>query len=223
MINILSPFGDGFGFSTKTLNDYAGVTLYPQEIKLISPRAVQKRRVEFCLGRSAAHSALKKLNICNFPVLKGINNEPLWPRGIVGAISHCDGIALAAVASKEKAAGIGIDIELVNQKIIGGIAKEVCTIRELNWVNKKNDEKLERTLMIFSAKESIFKAFFPITNVFLNFLDAELAWNEDKESFSGNLLKSAGRDYGEGYSLEVGCKTSDNYIFTFIKLPPVGC
>jgi enterobactin synthetase component D len=222
LTNILSPFGDGFGFSMKTLHDYAGVTLYPQEIALLSPGAVQKHKVEFCLGRAAAHSALREINVCNFPVLKGINNEPLWPRGVVGAISHCGEIALAAVALKEIAAGVGIDIEIMDETIFEDIVKGVCTIREFVWVNERNGEKLERLLMIFSAKESIFKAFFPIANVFLDFLDAELTWNDDTGSFSGKLLKSAGKDYDKGYIFEVGCKTIDKYIFTFMNLPPTG-
>jgi len=206
----------------KTFDDYADGALYPQELELLSPKAVQKRRVEFCLGRVAAHSALKKINLYNLPVLKGNNNEPLWPSGVVGAISHCDGIALAAVAPKEKAAGIGIDIEIIDPQKIDDIAKEVCTRRELAWVNKRIDQKFERMFMIFSAKESIFKAFFPLTSIFLDFLDAELVWNEDKGSFSGDLLKSAGRNYAKGYTFEVGCRIINNYIFTFIRLPPVG-
>ena len=206
----------------KTLNDYVGVTLYPQEMALLSPRAVQKRKVDFYLGRAAAHCALKEINVCDFPVLKGINNEPLWPQGVVGAISHCGEIALATVTHREIAAGVGIDIEIIAPKILEDIAPQVCTIREFAWVNKRNGEKTERLLMIFSAKESIFKAFFPITNVFLDFLDAELTWNEDTGSFSGKLLKSIGKDYDKGYTFEVGCRTIGKYIFTFMTLPPLG-
>ena len=102
----------------------------------------------------------------------------MWPQGVVGAISHCGEKALAAVTHKEIAAGVGIDIEVIAPTILEDIAQEICTIREFAWVNKRNGEKLERLLMIFSAKESIFKAFFPITNVFLDFLDAELTWND---------------------------------------------
>ena len=206
----------------KVFRDYDDVTLYPKEMELLSPNVVQKRRVEFCLGRAAAHSALREINVSNFPVLKGMNREPLWPKGIVGAISHCDGIALAAVAAKERTAGIGIDIEQIKPTIEEDIAKYVCTLRELEWINQKNEMKIKRMLMIFSAKESIFKALFPISGVFLDFQDAELTWNEDNMSFSGKLLTQAGKDYGKGYSLEVGCRTDDSYIFTFIQLPPAG-
>ena len=219
LLNLLSPFGNDFGFSMKTFNDYADLVLYPQELELLGSKVVQKRRIEFCLGRGAAHIALKKIGLCNYPILKGIHNEPLWPKGVVGSISHCDEIALAAVALKEKSSGIGLDIERKDNNV-EGIKSEVCTIRELDWVNGGNKQSSERIIMVFSAKESAFKALFPINGVFLNFLDAELIWDENKKSFSGRLLKSAGLYYGEGYIFEVGCKENENYIFTFISLPP---
>jgi 4'-phosphopantetheinyl transferase EntD len=222
VIDILSPFGDGFGFSLKLLSDYDEVKLYPEEVGLISPKAVQKRKVEFYLGRAAAHSALSQINIYEFPVLKGTNNEPLWPKGVVGAISHSGGMAIAAATDKDKAAGIGVDIELVDRKLSEDIIKEVCTFREAAWVNMNPNQKVERLIMVFSAKESAFKAFFPIANVFLNYLDAEFLWNEDVGCFSGRLLKGAGGDYGKGYTFEVGARIIDKYIFTYMKLPPKG-
>lgn len=221
MIDILSPFGDGFGFAVKSLTDYNEIKLYPEEFKIISAKAVQKRKVEFYLGRAAARSALSQINIYKFPLLKGTNSEPLWPKGVVGAISHSDSIAIAITAFKDRTAGIGVDLELISRKISEDIVEEVCTFREGAWVNRNPMQKSERLLMIFSAKESAFKAFFPIANVFLNYLDAELFWNEELGSFSGRLLKSAGRDYEKGYLFEVGCRIIDKYIFTYMKLPPI--
>ncbi|MBU2703320.1 4'-phosphopantetheinyl transferase EntD [Sporomusaceae bacterium BoRhaA] len=44
--------------------------------------------------------------------------------------------------------------------------------------------------MIFSAKESIFKAFFPLLNVWINCLEFELIWREAAGQFTGSLLTS---------------------------------
>jgi len=203
----------------KTLDDYDELALYPEELKILSSKAVPKRRIEFCIGRAAAHSALSEINIEKFSVLKGVYNEPLWPKDVVGAISHSGELALAAVAYKEEAAGIGIDIEMIDKTIAEDIVKIICTPREADWVNRRKDRKLERLFMMFSAKESIFKAFFPITNVPLNYFDTKLMWNEDMGCFSGQLLTQLGEEYKEGYLFEVGCRTLDKYIFTFMTLP----
>ncbi len=203
----------------KSLDDYDELMLYPEELGILSSKAVPKRRIEFCIGRAAAHSALSKIGIKNFPVLKGVHNEPLWPKDVVGAISHSGELALAAVAHKEETTGIGIDIEMIDKTISEDIIKIICTPREADWVNRRKDRKLQRLFMMFSAKESIFKAFFPITNVPLNYFDTKLIWHEDMGCFSGQLLTRVGEEYKEGYLFEVGCRTLDKYIFTFMTLP----
>jgi len=218
---IVSPFDDDFGFSMKTMADYDERRLYPEELELLGPKAIQKRRKEFCLGRSAAHSALSKINITNFPILKGGHNEPIWPPGVAGAISHSSEIALAAVARKEKSAGVGLDIELLDETISTDIVKLICTLREAEWVAAGKEQRIERMLMIFSAKESAFKAFFSLMNVFISYLDFELIWDETAGHFEGRLLTSIRTEYGEGYTFEVGCKKFAQYIYTFMSLPPV--
>ncbi|EGO65802.1 4'-phosphopantetheinyl transferase [Acetonema longum DSM 6540] len=219
--SISSPFGDGFGFAVKTACDYDEAALYPEEMALLSAKAVKKRRIEFCIGRIAAHSALRDINIDAAAVLKGPQHEPVWPGGVAGAISHSDGLALAAVAPKERAAGIGIDIEIIDANVSRDIVKEVCTPGETAWVKQRDNREIERLFMVFSAKESIFKAFFPIEHIFLDYQDAELVWQENTGNFGGKLLARAGTGYEAGYPFEVGCRKIGRYIFTFMSLPPV--
>lgn len=204
----------------KTFDAYDESMLYPEELGILGLKAVLKRRVEFCIGRSAAHSALSQIGINRFPILKGAYNEPLWPKGVVGAISHSGELAIAAVARKEDTAGIGLDIERIDETIPADIIKVVCTIREANWVNEIKERSLERLVMIFSAKESAFKAFFPISNKFITCSDAELIWHEDLGRFKGNLLTEVAAEYGEGYTFEVGGRKIDQYVFTFMNLLP---
>ncbi|MBU2703322.1 4'-phosphopantetheinyl transferase EntD [Sporomusaceae bacterium BoRhaA] len=84
MTGIVSPFKNNFGFSMKTTADYDEKMLYPEELELLSPKAVQKRRCEFCIGRSAAHSALSQMGINKCSVFKGANGEPIWLWGLWG-------------------------------------------------------------------------------------------------------------------------------------------
>ncbi len=69
-----------------------------------------------------------------------------------------------------------------------------------------------------SAKEAAFKAFFTRAQVYLNFMDATLVWDEEKELFQGVLLQSAGDAYSEGYRFEVGSKLVQGLVFSFILL-----
>jgi 4'-phosphopantetheinyl transferase EntD len=80
----------------------------------IVARAVAKRRQEFATGRRCAREALAKLGVpgsLGTPILSGPNREPVWPPGIVGSITHCEGYRAAAVAREQDLVSVGIDAE----------------------------------------------------------------------------------------------------------------
>src|SRR5438477_2435288 len=76
--------------------------------------AVEKRRLDFLLGRHCARHAVTQL-IGDPPddIGVGKHNAPVWPTGIVGSITHTDGFVSAAVTRASLARGIGIDSEKI--------------------------------------------------------------------------------------------------------------
>jgi 4'-phosphopantetheinyl transferase EntD len=70
--------------------------------------------------------------------------------------------------------------------------------------------------MIFSAKEAIFKAVYPIEQVWLGFADAELTWSSAGSALhaTATLLKSPGAAYPVGTVLEVRCQRTASYVLT---------
>jgi 4'-phosphopantetheinyl transferase EntD len=215
-----SPWGNRFGFAIQTADESEELPLHPEEAQFLSPRAVPKRRREFSLGRATAHAALAQLQTKDYPILQGDKHEPIWPPGVVGSISHTDCIAMAAVAHRKDAAGIGIDIEQLDSQITWDIVPKICGPEEMDWVMEREDEKRIRFSMIFSAKEAVFKAFFPMEKIFLDFKDAVLTWSEQRKGFVGVLRKSPAHGYTSGYSFTVGCQRQKNYVFTYLALPP---
>ena len=214
-----SPFPPYVGFAVKTLDDLDGYCLSPEEAALLNPRAGKKRRDEFALGRAACLSALQQVGFRTPPpVLKGPRNEPLWPFGYVGAITHAAEIAVCAVCPAHKARGIGVDLEDIKVDVSEDVYHLVCTEEELAWVEEDRGSCPVRFNRVFSAKEAAFKAFFTRAQVYLNFMDATLVWDEEKELFQGVLLQSAGDAYSEGYRFEVGSKLVQGLVFSFILL-----
>ena len=82
-------------------------TLRPSERHAIG-KAVDKRRREYATGRWLAHRALAELNVSAPGIPTGPKREPLWPDGVVGAITHTDGIVAVAVTTDVEVAGVGI-------------------------------------------------------------------------------------------------------------------
>lgn len=211
---VRSPFPDFVGFAVVT-TETCYYSLKPEEAALLGPRAVEKRRREFTLGRAACHAALVNCGLPTPPpILKGKHNEPLWPDGFIGAVSHAAGIAVCAVCAREKTAGIGIDLEEIPQDIDRNTTALVCTPAEADWV----DEDPTRFTMIFSAKEAAFKAFFPTAPGFHDFLDATLVWDATHMRFLGSLLKEIGVCYPARYRFEVGSHQSGDLILSHILL-----
>ena len=218
---IQSPFPDFVGFAVKSNDSLGEFTLSSQEAALISPGAIKKRRDEFILGRAACHSALKQIGFLTPPpVLKGNKNEPLWPDGYIGSLTHSSGIAVCAVCSRHNSTGIGVDIEEIFSDVDQGVFDLVCGVSERSWVEQNPDDKILRFKQIFSAKEAAFKAFFPTAGQLLDFKDSSLVWAEREKCFIGKLNLQITGLYPVGYKFSVGSLISGRIVFSYILLPP---
>ena len=151
--------------------------------------AVDKRRREFATARECARTALAELGVAPVPILRGERGSPVWPDGIVGSITHCAGYRAAAVAYATQVITIGIDAE-PNHPLPDGLIDVILLPRERSQLQllatERSDVCWDR--LIFSAKESIYKAWFPLTRRWLGFEDAVVAVNEAEATFDVRLL-----------------------------------
>jgi 4'-phosphopantetheinyl transferase EntD len=162
--------------------------LYPEEEAIVE-RAVAKRRKEFTTARACAREALAELGKPPGAILSGTKGEPLWPPGIVGAITHCEGYRACALARSNELRSIGVDAEPdlpLPSGLLGDIAlpEEREQLREL--AQRAPATHWDR--LLFSIKESVYKAWFPLTESWLGFEDATISIDLAKQSFSARLL-----------------------------------
>ncbi|MGP3968430.1 4'-phosphopantetheinyl transferase family protein [Streptomyces sp. 6N223] len=152
--------------------------LFPEEERHVA-RAVDKRRREFGTVRGLARTALARLGGPRAPLLPGERGAPGWPEGFTGSMTHCDGYRAAAVARREELAVVGIDAEpnepLPDRGILDAVSlpAERPALREL--AASRPEVSWER--LLFSAKESVYKAWFPLTRKWLDFEEAEIAFD----------------------------------------------
>lgn len=154
------------------------------------------RRNHFIRGRTAARRALKQLSssFAHAEIGRGLRHEPLWPVGTTGSISHTAGLCGAVVSGCSSASAIGLDLECCTRQVSFNIARRICLESERNWALSESTLESQRLLQIFSAKEAIFKALFPVVRHSLSFDEAELSWDEPGTRFSwqphGKLAQS---------------------------------
>lgn len=175
--------------------DRLDATLFPEE-ELVVSRAVDKRRLEFTTARWCARNALARLGVGPVPILPGERGAPQWPAGIVGSMTHCLGYRGAAVGWGRDVASIGIDAE-PNEPLPDGVVTAVTGASERsrlgNWLRARPDVHWGR--LIFSAKESVYKAWYPLTGRWLDFHEADIIADPVTGVFRANLLVP-------GFSLE---------------------
>ncbi len=171
MIDLLLPAGV---VVVEAFEDVADEAIFPGEEDLIQ-NAVESRRREFVTSRRCAREALVRLGQDPVPIRAGPSREPRWPDGIVGSITHTTGFRAAAVASQKVAASIGIDTEQ-NAPLPEGVAELVAFEGELEMLAAltRTCPKTQWGRILFSAKESIYKAWYPLTHRWLGFEDVRL-------------------------------------------------
>jgi 4'-phosphopantetheinyl transferase EntD len=163
--------------------------LFPEEREHIA-KAVAKRRAEFAAVRRCARVALRELGFPPVPILPGEQREPQWPDGVVGSMTHCAGYCAAAVARAGQVAALGIDAEVhapLPEGVLGLIALDTERERLAGLAEYRPEVHWDRVL--FSAKEAVYKAWFPLTRRWLGFEQADIDLRPDG-TFAARLLPS---------------------------------
>lgn len=181
MISQLLP---GEVCTSESLLDRATI-LFPDEFSAVVGAAPRRRR-EFTSVRACARDAMAALGHPRASVPVGERGAPIWPAGLVGSMTHCEGYRAAAVARSSELASLGIDAE-PNLPLPAGVLSIIAGQREREALSVLPLVDVAWNRLLFSAKESVYKAWFPLTHRWLGFEQAEVVLAESG-TFACNLL-----------------------------------
>ncbi|WP_299539740.1 4'-phosphopantetheinyl transferase [uncultured Streptomyces sp.] len=182
-----------------TVDDVPADALFPEEASLLRT-SVPKRRREFTSVRVCARLAMADLGLPPVPVLPGPRGEPGWPEGIVGSMTHCAGYRAAAVARSSDVRALGIDAEPhapLPENVLESIALPSEHRRVLDAAERGGGTgPIHWDRLLFSAKESVYKAWYPLMRTRLDFEDADIEfdWTPGPTTsgvFHARLLRTA--------------------------------
>ena len=177
--------------------DTIEVGLFPEEREHIA-QAVAKRRLEFAAVRRCARRALSELGYPPVPILPGEQREPQWPEGVVGSMTHCAGFCAAAVARSGEVSALGIDAE-VHAPLPEGVLDLIALGSERERLAALADgvpTAVHWDRVLFSAKESVYKAWFPLTRRWLGFDEADIELRLDGTFEAALLNRDPGLPHG---------------------------
>lgn len=142
----------------------------PPEIK----RSVVKRQAEYLASRYLVYRAAESQGIKPFELKSDPDRVPLWPAALQGSLSHCDGYAVIALTSAKNLIP-GVDIErYMADKLAHELQHQIMTPAESDLISQFPLPFSRLVTLIFSAKESLYKALFPTHRQFMDFHSAEV-------------------------------------------------
>jgi 4'-phosphopantetheinyl transferase EntD len=199
------------------------VPLHPKEALCVA-RAVDKRKREFTAGRACARVALARLGIRDFPLLSNAEDRtPIWPPGIAGSISHTAGCCGVAVARIDEIRGIGYDVE-ESKKLDRRLLADICTpaeidrLSEVAGTNSPVWSELDWAKVVFSAKESFYKCYYPLAQTYLGFHDAEIDLFPEESSFVARLIRPDAPDVEGHREIHGRFARDSHHIFTGVTV-----
>ncbi|GAA2704166.1 4'-phosphopantetheinyl transferase family protein [Actinoplanes palleronii] len=174
--------------AVESFTDDPGELPFPGEEDLVE-NAVEGRRREFVTARRCAREALAKLGHPLAPIRRGPMREPQWPSGVAGAITHCAGYRAAAVVPKAVLSSVGIDAE-PDRPLPADVEESIALPAERQMLASLagSHPGIQWDRLLFSAKESVYKAWFPLTRQWLDFEDARVVVHPENGFFTATVL-----------------------------------
>lgn len=176
--------------------------------------AVQKRQVDFLAGRLVARIAMGAGQV---PI--GPNRGPVWPHGVNGSITHSHGACAALVADAKTLCGVDIE-KVAAASALDAILARCVSVQERAWIAAQIDlpQDVAATL-VFSAKESIFKALSGTVGQFFGFDCAAVQGHEAENILTFTLTEHLHPTLPKGFEIPVAFKIRAGYVLTWILMP----
>ena len=177
--------------------------------------ALTKRRAEYLAARIAAK---RILNISGEKGTPGtaLDRSPTWPTGWCGSLSHTNEYAVALISPTSQGLIAGVDIENFEPKVLKETAYIFSNQKEQEIISKVVMDYEMALLIIFSAKESLFKGLYPeVKRLFLFDVAQLIKFDEDKNKVIFMLTQDLSPMRRKGIELTIYYMFFDRGVITY--------
>lgn len=138
-------------------------------------RAANKRQAEYFAGRWLAARVMEEFGIHNFKLSADTRGCPQWPDGLIGSLSHGDDHVQCCVGERKNFRAIGIDVQApITQAAAEKLQMRILSSAERDRLAQSSLALSTGVALCFSAKESLYKAVYPIVRRYFGYRSAEL-------------------------------------------------
>lgn len=176
--------------------------------------AARKRKAEHLAGRYCATQLLRAAG-CHLSVEMMADRAPGWPAGFRGAISHSNGQAIALLTTAASGFWPGVDIEEARPNVMLETADMYVTADEQALLDSVPLLRHQALLIVFSAKESLFKSLYPRVQHFFDFDAALLRILDTRErTFTLELTRPLSATLPAGQAFQGHWRLTDTGVIT---------
>ncbi|MCB0333554.1 MAG: 4'-phosphopantetheinyl transferase superfamily protein [Bdellovibrionales bacterium] len=216
-----NPFPDSCTFFSSPLAETLSLSPLPEEQAFIQNFKSESRKRNYLVGRHLSRKALAEFDpsLSLYFIGTGPQNEPLWPKGFIGSISHSNSYACSIVSQQNNTLAVGIDIEPLDRILGQDISGRICDNTERAWVKENPNQETQRLLTVFAAKEAVFKALFPLYQEMFWFDAVSLSWDSAQRRFDAKLLFEPSSFLPEGSVLPIQIMFEQGHVVASIIVP----
>ncbi len=158
----------GISIDHRLIADGDELALLPDEFGAFAASVIKVQRASGA-ARIVARKLLLEFGQPHQAIPKSTAGMPVWPHGIVGSLAHDAKVAVAAMAMQRDFLSVGVDVEPA-EPLDPDLLHLVATTNERRHIQ---DDPC-RGRVLFSVKEAVYKAVYPLDRVFLDHHDVEV-------------------------------------------------
>jgi enterobactin synthetase component D / holo-[acyl-carrier protein] synthase len=155
----------------------------------VNPGAVQREGLD--TAREYDDALLEGFTEAVVPPMWAAHATRVWPEKMIGSFAHCAGYRAITVALKRNVAALGVDVQSNQPLPDDGMLDLVACGKERQHLTELADcmPGVCWDRLLFSAKLSVYKAWFPASAWWLNLDLADVVIDPFDETFTARLLE----------------------------------
>jgi enterobactin synthetase component D len=181
--------------------------------------AVTKRKAEHLASRWLAQQMLARFAMPDFILRNAPDRSPVWPVGIQASLSHSR--QMAVIAATQAPLCIGVDVEQVMAEQTAEETAEMLMSRaERQRLTAAALPFAAAATLLFSLKESVYKALWPRLHQPMDFLHAELLeWDLTQGRATLTLTQDFSSEFNANTRLQAHFWRRGDRVITLIAHP----
>ncbi|MBB1485769.1 4'-phosphopantetheinyl transferase family protein [Oceanospirillum sediminis] len=186
---------------------------------------VAKRRCEYLVSRLCARQALEEIGCTqNTDIRNNTDRSPVWPDGFTGSFTHTTTRAAACVTRSDHIRSAGLDIEpVVSSELYRNLYQEVLTPGDIALSARVTGEKLTTEAfftLVFSAKETLFKAIYKDVGYIFGF-EAATVTDIKQDTLTIKLNQTLSELWPEGSLIHIRYMFRGDCVYTLLLIGAV--